>query len=60
MYLSRISFHCFCKFVEDIERKAEAKDGDGRTPRFQLSQNFVMPTSKPTPNAKAPAKMDVT
>ena len=31
-----------------------------RTPWFHVSQNFVMPTSKPTPNANAPAKTEVT
>jgi hypothetical protein len=32
----------------------------GHTPRFQLSQKFDTATSKPTPKAKAPTKMEVT
>lgn len=31
-----------------------------RTPLFQVSQSLVTPTSKPTPNAKAPTKIVLT
>lgn len=41
----------------EVQRRKRSEKSGGRTPLFQLSQNFEMPMSKPTPKANAPAKI---
>lgn len=41
----------------EVQRWRPSEKTGGRTPLFQLSQNFEMPMSKPTPKANAPAKI---
>lgn len=64
-YCPRMSFHCFCRVKERpcprFSGQTHQHNGIRQlTPLFHLSQNELMPMSKPMLNANAPAKMEVT